>query len=150
MVAARQYTRPGMTGILIIFVLFVLFLLPFDRRIIERYIMRIGAEPAAPASLKPGTRSGKMGDGFSETPLPAGPYTRQLCNILDLEVVSHARRKYFIGARQAKIAIGRWNKETREFEIVTEWCATWEELEEEARQAVKSFRELANPKYRGA
>lgn len=131
-----------MTGlILIFFVLFVLFLLPFDRRFIEHYIMQIGAKPAA-------ARSGAA-DGFREAPMPAGPYTRQLCKMLDLEVVTFARRKFFIGSRRVELAIGRWNKEAREFEIVTPWCATWDGLEEEARQAIKSFRGMVSAKHRG-
>jgi hypothetical protein len=49
-----------------------------------------------------------------------------------------------------ELAIGRWNEEAQEFEVVTKWCETWEDLEEEARQAMKSLRGIANPKYRGA
>jgi hypothetical protein len=141
-----------MAGFLMILVLFVVFLLPFDRRIIERYIMRIGAAPVAPASSRGGTRSGKlmMDYGFSETTMTGGPYTRQLCNMLDLEVVSFAGRKFFLGSWLVELAIGRWNEEAREFEVVTEWCETWEDLEEEARQAMKSFRGIANPKCPGA
>ena len=114
--------------------------------------MRIGAAPVAPASSKGGTRSGKqmMDYGFSETTMTGGPYTRQLCNMLDLEVVSFAGRKFFLGSWLVELAIGRWNEEAREFEVVTEWCETWEDLEEEARQAMKSFRGIANPKCPGA
>jgi hypothetical protein len=145
---AQSVFSSDAVGFLLILLLFVVFLAPFDRRIIERYIMRIGAE----ASLKDGTRSGRLrrDDGFSETTMPGGPYTRQLCKMLDLEVVSFARRRFFVGSGLGKLAIGRWNEEAWEFEVVTEWCETWEDLEEEARQAMKSFREMANPKYRGA
>lgn len=79
-----------------------------------------------------------------------GPYTRRLCHMLDLEVVSFTRRKFLFGCCLVELAIGRWNGEAREFEVVTEWCETWEELEEQARIAMKSFREMAKPKYRGA
>jgi hypothetical protein len=82
--------------------------------------------------------------------MAAGPYTRQLCKMLDLEVVSFSRRRFFLGAHLVELAIGRWNEEAREFELVTEWCETWEALEEEARQAMKSFRGIATAKYRGA
>lgn len=141
-----------MVGFLMIFVLFVVFLLPFDRRIIEKYIMRMGAEPIRRTSLKGRSRSGNlmMEYGFSETIMTGGPYTRQLCNMLDLEVVSFARRKFFHGSCLVELAIGRWNQEARQFEVVTEWCETWEALEEEARQAMKSFWGSANAKYRGA
>ncbi|MGH9715228.1 MAG: hypothetical protein ACRD4R_00635 [Candidatus Acidiferrales bacterium] len=89
-------------------------------------------------------------DLFNEKTLREGPYTRQLCNMLDLEVVSISRRKFFVGCCLVELAIGRWNEKAREFEVVTEWCETWEALEEEARHAMKSFRGVANPKYRGA
>jgi hypothetical protein len=138
---------------LMILVLFVVFLLPFDRRIIERYILRVGAEPVGPTPLRGGTRSGKlmMDDGFSETSMTGGPYTRQLCNMLDLEVVVlRDLSSSHVGFRLVELAIGRWNEEAQEFEVVTEWCKTWEDLEEEARQAMKSFRGIPNPKYRGA
>jgi hypothetical protein len=142
----------GTVGLLMILALFVVFLAPFDRRLLERYIQRVGAKSARPASLRRGTRSRKLllDHGFSETAMTAGPYTRQLCNMLDLEVVSLARRKFFLGAWLLELAIGRWNEQAREFEVVTEWCETWEGLEEEARQAMKSFRGNASPKYRGA
>jgi hypothetical protein len=131
-----------MVGFFMILVLFVVFLLPFDRRIIERYIMRMDAAPVAPASSRGGIRFGKlmMDYGFSDTTMTVGPYARQLCNMLDLEVVSFARRKFFLGSWLVELAIGRWNEEAREFEVVTEWCETWEDLEEEARQSLKSFR----------
>jgi len=141
----------GAVGLLMILALFVVFLAPFDRRLLERYIQHVGAEPVGPASLGRETRSRKLlaVHGFSETAMTAGPYTRQLCNMLDLEVVSFSRRKFFLGAHLVELAIGRWNAEAREFELVTEWCETWEGLEEEARQAMKSFRGIASAKYRG-
>lgn len=142
-----------MVGFLMILVLFIVFLLPFDRRIIEKYIMRVGAEPlAGRASLGGRTGSGKpmMEYGFSEATMTGGPYTRQLCNMLDLEIVSFARRKFFLGSCLVELAIGRWNEEAKQFEVVTEWCETWEGLEEEARQAMKSFWGSANARYRGA
>jgi hypothetical protein len=92
-----------------------------------------------------------MDDGFSETTMTGGPYTRQLCNMLDLEiVVSRDLRSSHVGSCLFELAIGRWNEEAQEFEVVTEWCETKEDLEEEARQAMKSFRGIANPKCRGA
>jgi hypothetical protein len=137
-----------MVGVfLMMLVLFVVFLAPFDRRIIERYIQRAGAEP-----VRSGTRPGKlmMDGGFSETSMTGGPYTRQLCNMLDLEVVVlRDLSSSHIGFRLVELAIGRWNEEAQEFEVVTEWCETWEDLEEQARQAMKSFRGIADPKYRG-
>lgn len=138
---------------LMIWGLFVVFLLPFDRRIIERYVQRFGAQPVAPVSLGGGTRSGKviMDDGFSETTMRRGPYTRQLRNMLDLKVVVLGDLiSSPVGSRFGDLAIGRWNEEAQEFDIVTEWCKTWEELEEEARQAMKSFRGVAHPKYRSS
>ena len=134
-------------------VLFVVFLAPFDRRIIERYIQRAGAEPVGPAPLRGRTRSGHpmMDGGFSEMTMAGGPYTRQLCNMLDLEVVGlRDLDSSHVGLDLVELAIGRWNEEAQEFEVVTEWCETWEDLEEEARQAMKSFRGIANLKYRGA
>ncbi len=115
--------------------------------------MRIGAESAGAVGVGGGgSRFGKlmMDYGFSETAMTGGPYTRQLCKMLDLEVVSFARRKFFVGCCLVELAIGRWNEKAREFEVVTEWCETWEDLEEEARQAMKSFQGTGNPKYRGA
>lgn len=145
----EAYSAP--VGFLMILVLFIVFLLPFDRRIIERYIWRVGAAPARPVASTGNIRSGKeMLEPFGATPMDAGPYTRQLCKMLDLEVVSFSRRKFFFGCWLVELAIGRWNDKAREFEIVTEWCETWEGLEEEARQAMKSFREVADPRYRGA
>ncbi|MGH9687121.1 MAG: hypothetical protein ACRD5K_08535 [Candidatus Acidiferrales bacterium] len=91
-----------------------------------------------------------MDYGFSEATMSEGPYTRQLCKMLDLEVVSFSRRKFFVGCCLVELAIGRWNEGTREFEVVTEWCETWEDLEDEARQAMKSFRGTADTKYGGA
>lgn len=137
----------GAVGVLLILLLFIVFLAPFDRRLLERYIQRVGA-----ASLRGGTRSAKLmlHHGFSEASMTAGPYTRQLCKILDLEVVSFARRKFFLGSYLVELSIGRWNEHAHEFEVVTDWCETWDDLEEQARQAIKSFREIANPKYRGA
>lgn len=123
--------------------LFVVFLLPFDRRITERYIQRFGAQRVARASLGGGTRSGKV----SETTMRRGAYTRQLCNMLDFKVV--VLRDLIsspVGSRLVDLAIGRWNEEAQDFDVVTEWCKTWEELEEEARQAMKSFRGVAHPK----
>lgn len=148
----RRYTSRAMVVmVLLMVVLFLLFLLPFDRRFIERYIMRIGALPTAAASTRGESRSGQMvTEGLRDTTVPGGPYTRQICKLLDLQVVRFAPRKFFFRSRPVKLAIGRWNEKAREFEVVTAWCTTWEELEEEARQAVKSFREIANPKYRGA
>jgi hypothetical protein len=142
----------GLLGFLMILLLFLVFLLPFDRRIIERYIMRIGAEATGRASLRGGSRSAKlmMDYGFSEKAATAGPYTRQLCDMLDLEVVTFSRRKFFFGSWLVELAIGRWNEDAHDFELVTEWCETWEDLEEQARQAMKSFRGIADPKYRGA
>jgi hypothetical protein len=133
----------AMVGILMILALFLVFLAPFDRHLLERYIQRVGA-----ASLASSARSTKRmtGNEFAETPISGGPYTRQLCKMLDLEVVSFARRKFFLGAYLVELAIGRWNDDAREFEVVTEWCETWEGLEEEARQAMKSFRGIATPK----
>jgi hypothetical protein len=142
-----------MVALLMILVLFVVFLAPFDRRIIERYILRVGVERVGPASLSGGNRSGKlmMDDRFSETTMPGGPYTRQLCRMLDLEVVVlRDLSSSHVGSCLGELAIGRWNEEVQECEVVTEWCETWEDLEEEARQAMKSFREIANPKYPGA
>lgn len=138
----------GALGLLFLLLLFVLFLLPFDRRFIERYIMQIGAKPAGPASSQ-----GKLttDDGLSETLMPGGPYTRRLCNMLDLEVVVlRDLSSSHLGPYFLELAIGRWNEEAWEFEVVTEWCQTWEDLEEQARQAVKSFREVAGSRYRGA
>jgi hypothetical protein len=145
--ALPSESSSGAVGLLMIVALFVVFLLPFDRRLLERYIRRVGA-----ASSRRGTRSRKMlmEHGFSETAMTAGPYTRQLCKMLDLEVVYLARRKFFLGAYLVELAIGRWNEQAREFEVVTEWCETWNGLEEEARQAMKSFRGIASAKYRGA
>jgi hypothetical protein len=142
-----------MVAFLMILALFVVFLAPFDRRIIERYIQRADAEPVGPASLRGRTRSGKLmtDDGFGETAMPGGPYTRQLCNMLDLEVVVlRGLSSSHVGcSRLVELAIGRWNGEAQEFEVVTDWCGTWEDLEEEARQAMKSFRGIADPKYPG-
>ena len=138
---------------LMILVLFLVFLAPFDRCIIERYILRVGAEPVGAVSVRGGTRSGKLmlDDGFSETTIPGGPFTRKLCNMLDLEVVvSRDLSSSHVGFRLMELAIGRWNEQAQEFEVVTEWCETWEDLEEEARQALKSLRGIADPKYRGA
>lgn len=137
----------GAVGLLIILALFVVFLAPFDRRLLERYIQHVGA-----ASSRGGTRSRKLlaDHGFREAAMTAGPYTRQLCKMLGLEIVSFSRRRFFLGAHLVELAIGRWNEQAREFELVTEWCETWEGLEEEARRAMKSFREIASPKYRGA
>jgi hypothetical protein len=135
----------GTLAVLTILLLFVVFLAPFDRRLLERYIQRLGAR----ASLKEGNRSGKLmtGAGVSETSMPGGPFTRQLCKMLDLEVVdSRGVRSWRFGSRPVGLAIGRWNREARQFEVVTEWRETWEDLEEEARQAMKSFRGIANVK----
>lgn len=142
----------GAVGLLIIFALFVVFLAPFDRHLLERYIRRVGAKSARSASWRRGTRSRKLlaDHGFSETFMAEGPYTRQLCKMLGLEVVSVSRRRFFLGACLVELAIGRWNEEAREFELVTDWCETWDGLEEEARQAMKSLRGIARPKYRGA
>lgn len=138
--------------VLMMLVLFLLFLAPFDRRIIERFLLPPDGEPVGPAPLEGDTRTRKpaMDDG-PRTSATGGPYTRQLCHMIDLEVVflrdfssPHA------GLRLMKLAIGRWNEEAQEFEVVTEWCDTWEDLEEEARRAVKSFQGIADPKYRGA
>ncbi|MDE3169936.1 MAG: hypothetical protein KGL75_07330 [Acidobacteriota bacterium] len=101
--------------------------------------MKIGAKRAEPAA----------GDGFREAPMRGGSYTRQLCKMLKLEVVSFSRRKFIFGSRRVDVAIGRWNKEAQEFEIVTPWCPTWEGLEEEARRAVKAFRGMVDAKHRG-
>lgn len=145
-------TSSGAVGLLIIVALFVVFLAPFDRHLLERYIQHVAAKPARPASSRLGTRSRKLlaDHGFSETARIGGPYTRQLCKMLGLEVVSFSRRRFFLGAHLVELAIGRWNAEAREFELVTEWCETWEGLEEEARRAMKSFRGIAAAKYRGA
>jgi hypothetical protein len=79
--------------------------------------------------------------------MAGGPYTRQLCNMLDLEVVVlRDVRSSHLGLRLGELAIGRWNEKAHEFEIVTEWCETWQELEGEARHAMKSFHGIAKPK----
>lgn len=137
----------GTFGVLLILLLFVVFLAPFDRRLLERYIQRVSA-----ASLARSSRSAKLilHHGFGDTAASGGPYTRQLCKMLDLEVVSLARRKFFLGCCLVELAIGRWDENTKEFEVVTEWCETWDDLEEQARQAMKSFRGVANANYRGA
>ncbi|HVB86186.1 MAG TPA: hypothetical protein VNK23_05915 [Candidatus Dormibacteraeota bacterium] len=142
----------GTVGILFILALFIVFLAPFDRRLLERYIKRVGAKASRPAPLSGASRSAKflLKSGFGDTSVAAGPYTRQLCKMLDLEVVTFARRKFFIGCFLVELAIGRWNEGSREFEIVTEWCETWDELETQARQAIKSFRGIAHPKHRRA
>ncbi|GEM_PF-4217759 len=142
-----------MAGLLIILLLFVVFLVPFDRRFIERYIMQLGAKRPEPAPSKDKIRSGQLigDDGSGEAALPAGPYTRQLCTMLDLEVVVlRDLSSSHLGPRLVQLAIGRWNEEAWEFDVVTEWCKTWEDLEEEARQATKSFHGIANARYRGA
>jgi hypothetical protein len=142
---AQSFFSSEIVGVLLILVLFVVFLLPFDRRFIERYIMQL--------PVTGGTDSEKAAtdDARSGAALPGGPYTRQMCKMLELEVVvvrdlssSHD------GPRFVQLAIGRWNEEAWEFEVVTEWCETWEDLEEEARRAMKSFQGIASPNYRGA
>jgi hypothetical protein len=138
---------------LLMLVLFVVFLLPFDRRFIERYIMQIGSKPAGPGSSSSGTVSGEStaDDGSGEPIMPGGPYTQRLCDMLDLEVVVLRDLSSPHGdPRFLELAVGRWNEEAWEFEVVTEWCETWEDLEEEARRAIKSFRGVTNPNYRGA
>jgi hypothetical protein len=144
---AQSVFSSDIVGVLLTLVLLFVFLLPFDRRFIERYIMQLGTESAGPASVK----GAGSGDGSGETVMPGGPYTRRVCKMLDLEVVvlrdlssSHA------GPRLVQLAIGRWNEEAWEFEVVTEWCETWEDLEEEARRAMKSFRGITDPRYRRA
>jgi hypothetical protein len=135
----------GTLALLTILLLFVVFLAPFDRRLLERYIRRVSVR----AALRDGTRSGKLMKGAEvrETPMPGGPFTRQLCKMLDLEVVdSRGARSSRFGSRVVRLAVGRWNREDRQFEVVTEWCETWEDLEDEARQAMKSFRGVANVK----
>lgn len=143
-------TSSGTVGILFILALFIVFLAPFDRRLLELYIKRVGAKASRPASLKGGSSRGKLlkNSGFADTTMTGGPYTRQLCKMLDLEVVTFTRRKFFLGCYLLELAIGRWNEEAHEFEIVTEWCETWGDLEEQARQAMKSFRGIAHPKQR--
>lgn len=136
-----------------ILALFVLFLLPFDRRIIERYLMPLGAEHGRSTSVTSRTRSGKpeMDDGSTVMAMPGGPYTRQVCNLLALEVVVlRDLSSSPTGSCSVELAIGRWNEEAWEFEVVTGWCQTWEDLEDEARQAMKSFQGIASPNYRGA
>jgi hypothetical protein len=137
----------GAIGFLWILALFVLFLVPFDRRFIDWYVRRVSAAPEGTAPSRGGTHYGKrmLGDGLSETPISEGPNTRRLCEMLDLEVVVlRDLSSSDVGSRLVALAIGRWNEEAWEFEVVTEWCETWEDLEEEALQAVKSFRGLAN------
>ncbi len=150
---AQSIFNSEIVGFLLMVLLFVVFLLPFDRRVIERYIMQIGAEPAGPARLAGETQSGNSiaDDSANEPVMPGGPYTRQLCNMLDLEVVVlRDLSSSYVSPRLVELAIGRWNEEAWEFEVVTEWCETWEDLEEEARQAIKSFRGVSNLKYRGS
>jgi hypothetical protein len=139
--------------LMMMLVLFVLFLVPFDRRFIERFIMPLGGKRVGSSSLSAAAPDGQltMGAGLTETSVPGGPYTRQLCNMLDLEVVVlRDLSSFHVGSCFVQLAIGRWNEEAWEFETVTEWCQTWEDLEEDARRAVKSFREVANSNYRGA
>jgi hypothetical protein len=142
----------GTGALLMLLALFIVFLVPFDRRLLDWYAKRVGDKALQPASSKRSTHLGKrrLDYGFGETAMTGGPCTRQVCKMLDLEVVSIARRKFFVGCYLVELAIGRWNEEDREFEVVTEWCETREELEEKARQAMKSFRGIAKPKYRGA
>lgn len=134
----------GMLALLMILLLFVLFLVPFDRRIIDLH--------ARWATALRDRTSGKPTDrGTSKKTIAGGPYTRQLCNMLDLEVVvlRNARSSH-VGSFLGRLAIGRWNEEARKFEVVTAWCDTWAELEKEARHAMKSFRGVAYPSRRGA
>ncbi len=150
---AQSIFSSQIVGILLLLILFIVFLLPFDRRVIERYIMQIGAEPSGSVSLSAGTNSGERStdEEANEPVMPGGPYTRQLCNMLDLEVVVlRDLSSSHLGPRLVELAIGRWNEEAWEFEVVTEWCETWEDLEEEARQAMKSFRGITDSKARGA
>jgi len=142
----------GMGALLMLLALFIVFLVPFDRRLLDWYAKRVGAQALRPPPLKRGSRRGKLliDTGFGEASMRGGPYTRQLCKMLDLEIVGLARRRFLLGAYLVELAIGRWNEEAQEFEVVTEWCETWEDLEKEARRAMKSFRGIANPRYRGA
>jgi hypothetical protein len=150
---AQSIFSSEIVGFLLMLLLFVVFLLPFDRRFIERYIMQIGAKPAGAAPVSSETLSANPAttDGSSETIMPGGPYTRRLCHMLDLEVVVlRDLSSSHLGPRFLQLAIGRWNEEAWEFDVVTEWCETWEDLEEEARRAIKSFRGVATPNYRRA
>jgi hypothetical protein len=133
-------------GLLLIFLLFFLFLAPFDRRLLERYIQRVNA---AATRREAAAKKVKAAAAIYDTAI-GGPFTRQLCDMLDLEVVvlrdarsSHVRS--FLG----ELAIGRWNKAAQKFEVVTAWCETWADLEDEARRAIKSFHGMANSKTRG-
>jgi hypothetical protein len=147
---AQSIFSSDIVGFLLMLILFVVFLLPFDRRFIERYIMQIGSKPASASSESPSGGS-TTDDELNDTTLPGGPYTRRLCNMLDLEVVVLRDLSSPHGdPRFLELAIGRWNEEAWEFEVVTEWCETWEDLEEEARRAMKSFRGIASPDYRRA
>jgi len=138
-------------GVLYLLALFVVFLVPFDRRLLDRYAQYAGAK-SAEASLKGALPPGKPAEdnGVHETAMPGGPYTRRLCKMLALEVIVLRDASSHAGSRLSGLAIGRWNEEAWEFEVVTEWCQTWEDLEEEARQAVKSFRGVASPRERRA
>lgn len=131
-----------------ILLLFFVFLAPFDRRLLERYIRRVNA---ASARREAASRNVRAASGINRTIVSGGPFTRQLCDMLDLEVVvlrdakaSHVRS--FLG----ELAVGRWNKAAQRFEVVTAWCESWADLEEEARRAIKSFHGIANPRTRGA
>lgn len=142
---AQAVFSSDIVGFLLMFTLFVVFLLPFDRRFIERYIMQL--------PVSGGTEAAKLttGEAFKELATPGGPYTRRMCKMLDFEVV--VLRDWSAGhiaSHHVQLAIGRWNEEAWEFEVVTEWCETWEDLEEEARRAMKSFRGVGSPRYRGA
>ena len=142
---AQSVFSSDVVGFLLIFVLFVVFLLPFDRRFIERYIMELpvsgGSEPAKLAA----------DDTLSETAMPGGPCTRRMCKMLEFEVVVlRDLNSGLMASHRVQMAIGRWNEETWEFDVVTEWCVTWEDLEEEARRAMKSFRGIGSAKFRGA
>lgn len=149
---AQSVFSSEIVGFLLMLLLFVVFLLPFDRRFIERYIMQIGAKPAGPAAESSGSLSPKnTDDELNDTTMPGGPYTRRLCKMLDLEVVVlRDLSSGQLASHRVELAIGRWNEGAWEFEVVTEWCETWEDLEEEARRAMKSFRGIADAKYRGA
>lgn len=149
---AQSVFSSEIVGFFLMFLLFAVFLLPFDRRFIERYIMQIGSKSAGSAAVNAALAAkSTTNDESSGTIMPGGPYTRRLCNMLELEVVVlRDLSSPHIGPRFLELAIGRWNEEAWEFEVVTEWCETWEDLEEEARRAMKSFRGIANPDYRGA
>ncbi len=142
---AQSVFSSEIVGVLLIFVLLIVFLLPFDRRFIERYIMQL------PVTGGSGPEKVATDEAFSEMTMPGGPYTRRLCTMLELEVVVlRDLSAGHVDSHCVELAIGRWNEEAWEFEVVTEWCETWEDLEEEARRAIKSFRGIASPNYRGA